>query len=65
MSERTYASTFCNFNHRMSDGKPIGHECYVIDSRLLEAELATGEWPEAIAEEWRKSRVLHRGVRAR
>jgi hypothetical protein len=33
-----YVTTFCNFAHRMKDGKPIDHECYIIPPALLRAE---------------------------
>lgn len=33
-----YVSTMCNFAHRLSDGKPVNHECYVIPPKLLQAE---------------------------
>ena len=33
-----YCSTFCNFAHWLDTGRPIGHECYVIPPRLLQAE---------------------------
>ena len=50
-----YVSTLCNFAHRLSDGKPIRHECYVIPPRLLQAE-ASGDLFDspAMMEEWRQ-----------
>ena len=35
---RFYVTTFCNFAHRMRDGTPIDHECYVLSVRDLKAE---------------------------
>lgn len=35
-----YVTTFCNFPHRLRDGRPIGHECYVIPPAALRAEVA-------------------------
>lgn len=33
-----YCSTYCNFGHRTSDGKPIEHECRIIPPEALDAE---------------------------
>lgn len=35
-----YCTSFCNSGHRMSDGKPVGHECVVLPVRALRAERA-------------------------
>ena len=34
---RTYAPSFCNHPHRMKDGVPVDHECYVIPPKLFAA----------------------------
>jgi hypothetical protein len=34
-----YVTTFCNFAHRLKDGKPINHECYIIPPELLRLEM--------------------------
>jgi hypothetical protein len=39
MSE-SYVTTYCNFPHRIRDGKPIKHACYVIPPKALAAEIA-------------------------
>lgn len=44
--EPIYVSTYCNFAHRLSDGKPIEHECRVIPPEALEAEMRD-DFPEA------------------
>ncbi len=36
----SYASTYCNFPHRVKDGKPIQHECVIIPPKALAAEMA-------------------------
>lgn len=36
----TYVTTFCNFPHRIATGRPIGHECYILPSAMLRADLA-------------------------
>jgi hypothetical protein len=43
-----YVSTYCNHAHRLSDGKPVEHECRIIPPKALEAELA-GDYELAIA----------------
>lgn len=35
-----YCTTYCNHGHRLSDGKPVGHECYVLPPKALAAERA-------------------------
>lgn len=35
-----YVTTFCNFAHRLKDGKPIEHECHILPVDALKAEMA-------------------------
>lgn len=35
-----YVTSFCNQAHRLIDGKPVAHECFVIPPRALEEERA-------------------------
>jgi hypothetical protein len=35
-----YCATYCNFGHRMKDGKPVGHECITIPPEALRADRA-------------------------
>ena len=35
-----YTTSFCNFAHRLKDGMPVNHECYVLNPRGLAAEIA-------------------------
>lgn len=37
-----YVTTFCNFAHATATGRPIGHECYILDPKKLQLE-ATGQ----------------------
>ena len=37
-----YCTSFCNFGHRLDTGRPVGHECYILDPKKLQAE-ARGE----------------------
>lgn len=37
--EDIYVSTYCNFAHRLVDGKPIEHECRVLPVKALRAEI--------------------------
>lgn len=62
MSERI-VTTFCNHPHRMSDGKPIGHECFVLPTAMLVAERA-GKHEQALVVmgQWKK-RKAHKGLK--
>jgi hypothetical protein len=55
----TYTTTFCNADHRLEDGRPIGHGCYVIPPKLLKLERGSSDFfrdQKAVAEwrEWEK-----------
>ncbi len=43
----SYATSFCQQPHRLSDGKPVGHECMIVPPEALEAE-AKGEYDRAL-----------------
>lgn len=60
-----YVTTFCNFVHRLADGKPVDHECYVLPTAALVAEME-GDYPKAldILSTWKKRRP-HKGLRSR
>lgn len=62
MSER-FLTSFCNHPHRMVDGKPIAHECYVLPTAMLVAE-RRGETESAfeIFQKW-KNRRAHKGLK--
>jgi hypothetical protein len=62
-TSRFYVTSFCNFPHRLSDGKPINHECYILPTAALVAE-TQGRYQTAqdILSEW-KNRRRHAGVR--
>jgi len=62
---RVYCTTFCNQGHRLGDGKPVGHECYVLPPLALMAE-RDGDYNKAIRilSETRSSRRVHRGVKS-
>ena len=34
----TYLTSYCNKQHRLSDGKPVEHECRIIPPGALKAE---------------------------
>jgi hypothetical protein len=59
-----YCTSFCNQGHRVSDGKPVGHECYVLNPAALAAERA-GDYEKARELLWGKTgrRRIHRGLR--
>ena len=60
-----YCTSYCNQGHRLSDGKPVGHECYVLPPEALRAECwgDTGKALEVLAG-WVQRRS-HRGVMER
>lgn len=33
-----YVTTFCNHPHSLKTGRPLGHECYVLDPKKLKIE---------------------------
>lgn len=33
-----YCTTFCNFGHFVETGRPVGHECYILDPVKLARE---------------------------
>lgn len=33
-----YCTSFCNRGHDLSTGRPIDHECYVLNPKALQAE---------------------------
>ena len=42
-----YCSTYCNMGHRISTGRPVGHECRIIPPAALQAE-SEGDYKKAI-----------------
>lgn len=59
-----YVSTYCNFPHRLQDGKPVQHECRVIPPEALRLE-REGKFLEAIEEMNRTPvRMMRKGVRS-
>jgi len=42
-----YCTTYCNMGHRLDDGKPVAHECYVLPPLALALE-REGKYEEAI-----------------
>lgn len=59
-----YVSTYCNKAHRLSDGKPVQHECRVIPPAALKAE-RDGDYDQAHRiMESAPVRMMRRGSRA-
>jgi hypothetical protein len=61
-----FCTSFCNQGHRMSDGKPVDHECYILPVAALKAE-RDGRHEEAL-ELLRAdipTRRVHRGVKTK
>lgn len=61
---KIYCTTYCNRGHRVSDGKPVKHECRIIPFAALAAEIA-GDYERAI-EILQESpvRMMRRGVKS-
>lgn len=57
-----YVSTYCNHAHRMADGKPIKHECYVLPPLALKLE-REGDIAGAIRVIQASKRTHHTGTR--
>ena len=62
---KLYCTTFCNKPHRLEDGKPVEHECFIIPTAALHAE-REGDMDRAndILRVWTHRRV-HKGVRSK
>ncbi len=60
-----YVTTFCNFAHRLVDGKPLDHECFVLPTEALEAE-RKGDNTRAqfVLSNWKKRRQ-HNGIKTK
>ena len=58
--DKIYCTTFCNHPHRLSDGKPLGHVCYVLPTEALYAE-QRGDFDRAqeVLNSWTKRREHH------
>lgn len=63
MKNDIYCTSFCNQPHRLRDGKPVGHECYVMPTEALHAE-REGNTAKAldVLSSW-KNRRAHNGLR--
>lgn len=63
MKHEFFRTTYCNQPHRLSDGKPINHECHVLPTPALHAEKA-GDVSTAVEllAAWKK-RKKHVGVK--
>ncbi len=38
MESKVYCTTYCNRGHRVKDGVPVGHECYVLPAEAIRLE---------------------------
>jgi len=45
-----YCTSFCNFGHSLKTGRPIGHECFVLDPKMLQRERAGEHVPNIVKE---------------
>ena len=55
-----YLTSFCNFYHRIRDGKPIEHECFILIPASLQLEIE-GRYDEI--EKIHNNQTMRRGVR--
>lgn len=55
-----YVTSFCNFPHRLRDGKPLGHECYVLRPESLQLE-REGKFSQI--EKMHDGKIMKRGVK--
>ena len=62
-AKKLFCTTYCNQLHRLSDGKPVGHECFILPTAALHAE-KNGEVAQAceILQQWKK-RTKHKGLK--
>ena len=57
-----YCTSFCNHGHRLSDGKPVKHECYVMPTEALHAEMnGDKDRAQEVLGNWKKRRT-HKGI---
>lgn len=63
-----YCTSFCNFGHRLKDGKPVEHECYIIRPEMLRMEREQGaqacrDHMRETGEAFHTGRIMRRGVK--
>lgn len=54
MTTRVYCTSFCNRGHRLDNGHPVDHECYVLDPVRLQAERDSQTFEGSIVKEPRR-----------
>lgn len=65
MKPEIYCTSFCNQGHRLSDGKPVDHQCYILPTEALHAEkLGWSVRALEILSAW-KNRRAHSGIKIR
>ena len=60
-----FCTSFCNKGHRLSDGKPVEHECYILPPEAIKFEIM-GDFEKAneiLSNQ--KRRVVHQGVKTK
>lgn len=65
MESKTYLTSYCNKPHRVSDGKPIAHECRILPVKALQLEML-GDYPgsQRILSNQKHPKHMLRGVKA-
>jgi hypothetical protein len=59
-----YCTTYCNHEHRLIDGKPVDHECYILPSKALELERADKIGEAIMVIQAAKPLQIHRGIKS-
>ncbi len=57
-SSDIFCTSFCNHAHRLSNGHPVNHECYILKPNALQLE-RSGKVDEAIQAGVRTDRILN------
>lgn len=58
-----YCTTYCNQGHRLSDGKPVDHECHILPPKALQAEREGDYEGATVILAGAKPLKVHRGVK--
>jgi hypothetical protein len=62
-STETWCSRFCGKKHRVRDGKPVGHECFVLPAEAVFAESRGDDRRAASIMALWKDRRPHKGIK--
>lgn len=60
-----YMTTYCNKAHRIVDGKPVDHQCYVIPPKALKLEMDGNVSAALVVLSAAQPLQMHSGVKSR